>query len=138
MIAYDHAELIEEYPIAHKFYKRGGSQHPDSPSRFKLGMYKKNMVLEPPRRNNLTLKWESALTKKPPVTEVKQRNNIIDQFMNDYASARPGPTVVPKRLRLNQTQQQDQMFAASLVDEEAAHSVRSSLEKGLVTYSTKA
>ena len=85
MIAYDQAELIEEYPIAHKFNKRGGSQHPDSPSRFKLGMYKKNMVLEPPRRNNLTLKWESASTRRAVSTDKRPaKNAIINQFMNDY------------------------------------------------------
>ena len=60
----------------------------------------------------------------------------MDQFMNDYASARPGPTIVPRKMRIgNQTMNgiQDQMFVASLKDEEA-HTMRSSMDKGLITY----
>ena len=54
------SEPIDEYPV-NKFRMRGYSQqNPNSPSRFKLGMYRKNMVLAEPRRNNLTLKWENA------------------------------------------------------------------------------
>ena len=130
----DHSDAIDEYPTT-RFGKRGQS-NVESPSRFKLGMYRKNRMLEHPRRNNLTLKWESTLTKKTPITEVKHRNTIMDQFMNDYASARPGPTIVHKKLRMgNQTTNgvQDQMFVASLKDEEA-HTVRSSMDKGLITY----
>ena len=93
----DHTDAIDEYPI-NRFGKRGQSN--ESPSRFKLGMYKKNMMLEHPRRNNLTLKWESSLIKKPLITEVKHRNTIMDQFMNDYASARPGPSRAPRKLHL--------------------------------------
>ena len=52
-------DQIGEYP-QNKFKNGRNSHHPESPSRFKLGMYKKNLVLEPPRRNNLTLKWETG------------------------------------------------------------------------------
>ena len=55
------ADPIEEYPgpgFNKRWIKQYIIQHPESPSRFRLGMYKKIMNLEPPRRNNLTLKWE--------------------------------------------------------------------------------
>ena len=51
----------------------------------RLGMYKKNMVLEPPRRNNVTLKWECNTTRRAASTDKRPaKNAIINQFMNDY------------------------------------------------------
>ena len=49
-------------------------------------MYKKNMVLEPPRRNNVTLKWEcNSLTRRAASTDKRPtKHAIINQFMNDY------------------------------------------------------
>ena len=59
-------------------------------------MYKKNMVLEPPRRNNVTLKWECHSTRRAASTDKRPaKNAIINQFMNDYQSVRPGPTIYP-------------------------------------------
>ena len=89
-------DAIDEYP-SNKFKMRGYSMNgPESPSRFKLGMYRKNMVLEPPRRNNVTLKWESASTRRAVSTDKRPaKNAIINQFMNDYQSVRPGPTIQP-------------------------------------------
>ena len=53
----DAVEAITECPVPGGNGKyRGGPLGPESPSRFKLSMYKKNLVLDPPRRHNLTLK----------------------------------------------------------------------------------
>ena len=98
---------------------------PESPSRFKLGMYRKNMVLEPPRRNNLTLKWESnnSSTRRAASTEKRPKNAIINQFMNDYSSVRPGPTCLPQSQARNRIGKSavapvttDTMFVTSLRD----------------------
>ena len=62
-----------------KFKKRGFSMgNPESPSRFKLGMYKKNMVLDAPRRNNLTLKWENSYNKRANSTEKGPKRATIN------------------------------------------------------------
>ena len=75
---------------------RGFSQHnPGSPSRFRLGMYKKNMELAPPRRNGLTLKWESQ--KRAFSTEKRVKH----QFISDYANCRVGPTATTQKLSIN-------------------------------------
>lgn len=49
--------------------------NPESPSRFKLGMYRQNMVLEPPRRNNVTLKWETTTTINRRAASTEKRPN---------------------------------------------------------------
>ena len=65
---------------------------------------------------------------------------MIDQFISDYASVRPSPTIVPHPVRNGKTGKsvggngKDTMFVASLKDEDQVHSVRSSMEKGLVSY----
>lgn len=48
-------EIINEYPLGIK-NKIATDYTLASPSRFKLSMYRKNLVLDPPRRHNFTLK----------------------------------------------------------------------------------
>ena len=58
---------------------------PTSPSRFKLGMYKLNQVLDPPRSKgakDLGIRRVMSTEKKP--------RRLIDQFIQDYATVRPG------------------------------------------------
>ena len=68
---------------------------PDSPSRYKLGCYKMNLAVDPPRRNNLILKWDSQ--RKPLKSETRPRvaQATVSQLANDYANVRPGPTTLP-------------------------------------------
>ena len=69
---------------------------PDSPSRYKLGCYKQNLVVDAPRRNNLILKWDSQ--RKPGlISETRPRvaASTVTQLVNDYADCRPGPTTNP-------------------------------------------
>ena len=70
---------------------------PDSPSRYKLGCYKQNLVVDPAQnRNNLILKWDSQ--RKPGTSETRPRvaASTVTQLVNDYANVRPGPTTLPK------------------------------------------
>ena len=56
-----------------------------SPSRFKLGMYKLNQVLDPPRSKGV----KDLGIRRVMSTEKKPRR-LIDQFIQDYATVRPG------------------------------------------------
>lgn len=60
---------------------------PTSPSRFKLGMYRLNQVLDPPRAKGS----RDVGIRRVMSTEKKPRR-LIDQFIQDYATVRPGPT----------------------------------------------
>ena len=130
-------EIINELP----FNRLKPSKQAASPSRFKLGMYKQNLQLDAPRRNAVTLKWEK--TRRTFSQEKSLPRRTIDQFVNDYAYVRPGPTIVPQPLRNSKAGKsvsatQDTMFVAALKGENAVASERSSMDKGLVSYNTKA
>ncbi len=90
----DVVEVISEYP--QNGNKNRGLLGPISPSRFKLSMYKKNLVLDAPRRQNLTLKVagdaNGTYQKRAFSTEKKQGLVGIE---TNYASVRPGPKIIP-------------------------------------------
>ena len=139
----DTQEPINEYPM-HSINGWRAS-NPESPSRFRLGMYKKNMVLEPPRRNTLTLKWDYP---RRALSTEKNPKRTINQFITDYANVRPSPTIVPQLRQSKQSagksgsgapqNNTDQMYVGALKDQEDLQSVTASLDKGLVTYNAKA
>ena len=55
--------------------------------------------MDPPRRNNLILKWDSH--RKPLKSETRPRVSLatVNQLANDYANVRPGPTTLPQSLK---------------------------------------
>ena len=55
-VNYEQSDPIDEYPSA-KLKQRASA--PLNPSRFNLNMYKKSMLLEAPKRNAATLRWDS-------------------------------------------------------------------------------
>lgn len=93
----DAVEAISEYPQTGN--KNRGLLGPISPSRFKLSMYKKNLVLDAPRRQNLTLKMagdaNGTYQKRVFSTEKRQGLVGIDKHYTNYASVRPGPKLIP-------------------------------------------
>ena len=93
----DVVEVISEYP--QNGIKNKGLLGTISPSRFKLSMYKKNLVLDAPRKQNLTLKMagdtNGTYQKRVFSTEKKQGLVGIDKHLTNYASVRPGPRIIP-------------------------------------------
>lgn len=110
-------EIINEYPLG---IKKTHDYTLASPSRFKLGMYRKNLVLDPPRRHNLTLKTGGEPTgtyHRRAFSTEKKPVKVMDQYLNDYSNVRPGPKrsiKLTKSLKAGGKAASDCMYVASL------------------------
>lgn len=69
-----HANTFDEYHFA----KLGLKERLSTPSRFKLGMYRKNLVLDPPRRISESLKHPRRTISGEKTS--RKKNILIERF----------------------------------------------------------